>query len=407
MSEYQCYQWKKVGRSLTPKERREVSELSSHISVGPDSAEVTYHWGDFKHDPIIALELYFDVFLYEANWGTQRVAFRFDADTVDVEDLSTFVIGETIKITEKEDRVFLEVWFEENWIDPPSHHDYESEESDWWLEAFEIIYRQLMGGDYRALFLLWPKACELEMGEDDDFIVSLPEGMAQLEDEHQILAEFVGVDGGLIRQAAERSDRLRNDEPKQENLEPLLDKLPAEKKEAYLQRLLTEEATSVQIALRRELLRMRGRPRRDRSRKSVSFRELAGKARHAAELEARFLKEEKEKRRRDYLEELETRESEIWDRVHALVSEKKTKAYDESVLLLRGLEDLWTEREDREHFLNAVQLVADEFPRLTGFRWRLEEAGMLEPKSESIHSTYWREQWEKSNPLQREIDLNW
>lgn len=407
MSEYQCYQWKRVGRSLSPKDRREVSELSSHISVRSDSAEVTYHWGDFKHDPIFVLELYFDLFLYEANWGTQRIAFRFDADTVDVEELSRYATGETITVSEKNGKVQIEAWFYENWVEPACYFQDEYGETDWRLEVFETVHRQLMEGDYRGLFLLWLKACELEPEEESDFTTLLPGGMGQLGDEHQVLAEFVGVDSGVVTEAGNRSDALPERKPQRESLEGYLNKLSAESKEAYLQRLLIEDATSVQSALRRELRGFSDRPRKVPSGKTVTYDELVDSARRTTEREAQRIKEEKEKRRRDYLEKLGKREDEIWDRVHALVSEKTTKGYDASVLLLRGLEDMWTEREDRDHFLRAVQVIAEEFPRLTGFRRRLEEAGMLESRSGNIQSTFRRERWEKRNPLQREIELNW
>ncbi len=126
-----------------------------------------------------------------------------------------------------------------------------------------------------------------------------------------------------------------------------------------------------------------------------------------AEREAQRIKEEEAKRRREYLDELAKREGEIWGRVHSLVSEKKSKAYDGAVLLLRGLDDLWITRDDREHFLNAVQLIADEFPRLSGFHQRLEVAGWLKPKKEDIRLKWQREHYQENNPPGREIDLKW
>jgi hypothetical protein len=373
--------------------------------VRSDSAEVTYHYSDFKHDPVSVLKRYFDLFLYESNWGTQRVVFRFDADTVEVEDLSVFAVGEVITVAEMGSGVLVEAWFGENWIEPVYDYYDEYEQTDWRLDAFEAIHRQLMEGDYRGLFLLWLKACELDPEEEADALVTLPRGMGQLGDEHRTLADFVGVDGGVMKAAAERSDPLPGGKRQQEKLERFLDKLSSEKKEEYLRRLLVGDAAAVQSALKRELRSLDRRPRRTQSGKSVSYGELADAARRAAEQEARRIKEEKERRRREYLEELGKREDEIWDRVHELVSEKKTKAYDEAVLLLRGLEDLWTTREDREHFLNAVQLIADEYPRLTGFRRRLEEAGWLDPKKDDIRLKYRRERWLGKNTLQREIDL--
>ncbi len=122
----------------------------------------------------------------------------------------------------------------------------------------------------------------------------------------------------------------------------------------------------------------------------MSYPELADTARRAAEREARRLKEEKENQRREYLEELGKREDELWDRVNELVSEKQTKAYDEAVQLLRGLDDLWSTRENRKHFLNAVRSLADEFPRLSEFRHRLAVAGWLEPKTRDLRLLNWK-----------------
>ncbi|MBB5352099.1 hypothetical protein HNR46_002340 [Haloferula luteola] len=407
MSEFQRYQWKVVGRSLSAKQRGDISELSSHISVRSDSAEVSYHWSGFKHDPIAVLKRYFDIHLYEANWGTQDVAFRFDADTVEVADLSLFAMGETLTVVEADGSVLVDAWFEENWIESAHGYYDEYDEADWRLDAFEAIHRQLMDGDYRGIFLLWLNACELNLEENADSTVPLPMGMGQLKDEHKTLADFVGVCGGLMKAAAERSDPLPAETAPQEDLAHHLGKLSKARKEEYLQQLLDGDATAVQSALRRELRSLGKQPRRSRSVKNISYRELADAARCAAEQEARRIKEEKEKRRRDYLAELERREDEIWDRVNERVAKKETKAYDEAVLLLRALEDLWTTRGDREYFLNAVRLIAEEFPRLTGFRGRLEEAGWLNPKREHLLLPIKRERWSEKNPLQREIDLKW
>lgn len=83
MSEYQYYEWQTLDRPLTPEEREAVSKLSSHIDVTSSQAVVTYSWGDFKHDPIQVLARYFDAFIYLANWGSKRLAFRFPRGLLD------------------------------------------------------------------------------------------------------------------------------------------------------------------------------------------------------------------------------------------------------------------------------------------------------------------------------------
>ena len=401
MSEHQCYQWKKVGRSLSSKQRKEVSSLSSHISVTADSAEVTYNWGDFKHDPQVILARYFDIFLYEANWGTQRMGFRFDPDTVDADQLVGFAVGDSLEIKKTEDGIFIEVWFEENWID--SYYDQYDDTERLRLEAFESIYSQIQQGDYRGLFLLWLKGCELSHKEAK--MVALPKGMAELEEEHRILVDFVEVNERLIKLAAKHSSPLPGKKNVGESLDIHLSKLPVDKKEDYLRRLISEDAHTVQSDLKRELSKLGNVPLPNYLGDVICYEDLANAAEHEAQLEAQRAKEEKERRRKEYLTELGQREDDLLNRVHELVSEKKSKSYDEAVLLLRGLEDLWVSRNDREHFLKAVKSIANEFSRLTGFRDRLETAGWLEPKRKNAYLEIRRERFAEQNPLGREINF--
>lgn len=84
MSEYQYHEWQTLGRRLSAEEQNAVDGLSSHIDVTATQTIVTYHWSDFRHDPLKVLAKYFDAYLYLANWGTRRLAFRFPNGMVDV-----------------------------------------------------------------------------------------------------------------------------------------------------------------------------------------------------------------------------------------------------------------------------------------------------------------------------------
>lgn len=405
MSEYQCYQWKKVGQRLSSKERKEVSNLSSHITVTGSSAEVSYHYGDFKHDPQDVLLGYFDIFLYEADWGEQQVIFRLDSIDVDQELLSLFMVGESLSVTQSEGDVLIEVWLDENWIDPScSYCDQNEFEGSRYLDSFAAIYEEIQEGDYRGLFLLWLKCCELDF--EETHVVNLPKGLMKLKEEHQVVAEFVGVDQRLIEQAAKRSQPLPHARKANTSLEKYLSKLSTESRDEYLKRLLLDEANSVQRALRDELKQyVIGRPLTCLG-ELISFEELADAVEKEAEAKARKTKEEKEKHRLKYLKKLEEHEHEILNRAYELVSEKKTKSYDEAVILLRGLEDLWVTRNDHDHFLITVQGFVKKFPRLTGFQRRLESAGWLTFKKDNLRSAHLREKFQEENPIDREIDFN-
>lgn len=403
MSEYQCYQWAMVRRGLSPAQRRMVSELSSHISVNAGSAMVEYHWGDFKHDPIEVLQRHFDVFVYEANWGTQQVAFRFDPGVVDADRLSDFVVEDFLQIRERKEGLLLEASFDENWVDPCCSVEHGDETS--LLVALEGIHHEFTEGDYRGLFLLWLKACELS-DPNDIHDAWIPNGMAQLTEDHQTLIDFIEVNGDILDQVAPLSENLPKKQDLTDRLHPHLSRLSDEKKNHVLEYLLQGQVDAAQSGLRRELTRLAGVDPAPKPGPGIAYADLATKAGSAVRAEQQRREAEKVEQRRKYLEELGRREDEIWDRVNDLVAGKTTKGYDEAVLLLRGLEDLWTSRDDAEHFLTGVRTVTESFPRLTGFRRRLQEPGWIEPDKKIAIMQHAAERWRERNPLEREIDFD-
>ena len=97
MSEYQRYEFMTSDRPLTQEQLNKVNALSSHIEASSSYALVEYHWGNFKHNPIDVLHEFFDGFLYWANWGSPRLAFRFPhgvlpADLLEGYDFDDFVV---------------------------------------------------------------------------------------------------------------------------------------------------------------------------------------------------------------------------------------------------------------------------------------------------------------------------
>ncbi len=67
VSEYLYYEFRAVDRPLTHREIRELRALSTRAEITATSFVNTYEWGDFKGDPNILMEKYFDAFVYTAN----------------------------------------------------------------------------------------------------------------------------------------------------------------------------------------------------------------------------------------------------------------------------------------------------------------------------------------------------
>ncbi|MGD8406851.1 MAG: hypothetical protein PVJ21_24545, partial [Anaerolineales bacterium] len=212
MSEYQYHEWQTLERPLTADEQNAVDELSSHIDVTANQAIVTYHWSDFRHDPLEVLAKYFDAYLYFANWGTRRLAFRFptglvdaaaiDASYCDEEYLHIKTIGDVhiLEFEMYEDGGYDE-WIEERGL----------------LSTLARLRDDIIQGDHRALYLFWLHVMDVESRgyeEEDkdnpdglfyDPEPPLPVGLKHLSPSLRALIDFFEIDPFLVAAAAERS----------------------------------------------------------------------------------------------------------------------------------------------------------------------------------------------------------
>lgn len=165
MSEYQYHEWQALERPLSASEQKAVSGLSSHINVTSCQAIVSHEWGSFKQKPLEVLAKYFDAYLYTANWGTRRLAFRFPSGLLDTVAIEGYCDEEHVDLETTGEVQVLK--FEVN-----REEDF-SEEIDerGLLSVLGRLRDDLLHGDYRVLYLAWLKARELDSGyyqEDED-----------------------------------------------------------------------------------------------------------------------------------------------------------------------------------------------------------------------------------------------
>jgi len=206
MSEYQRYEFMTSNWPLTREELEAVNELSSHIEASSTHAVIEYEWGDFKHDPIRVLQDFFDGFLYWANWGAPRLAFRFPqgilpATLLDDYDCDDFVTFSRHKEHDILDICFGEMEAPEEWV------DYE-------LGSLMPVRDELMDGDLRALYIAWLAFQAMiggyDDGAEDEYEVSappVPPGLATLTSAQQALAELLRVPDELLAAAARHSSQ--------------------------------------------------------------------------------------------------------------------------------------------------------------------------------------------------------
>jgi hypothetical protein len=355
MSEYQYYEFRSIDRPLNQNEMDELRAISTRADITPTSFTNTYHWGDFKGDPDVLMDRYFDAFVYVANWGTHRLMFRIPRRFLDIEAASAYCYGEALSLKAKKQHVVLEFSSEDEGGN-------EWTEGEHWMPSLISLRDELIRGDLRALYLGWLASLrsygwdggdEGAPDDDDRLEPPVPPGLAALSAPLRALAEFLRVDDELVEVAASGNTGKPPAQPSQAELARWVKGLPAADKDAYLMRLLADEGNLLRVELSkrfREATAPGGaRPAPDAGRRTVAQLLTAGDAlaeensrkaaERAAKERARREREQAEARAK-YLDELAGREPATWDDVEQLIATKRPKDYDRAVTLLVDLCDL-------------------------------------------------------------------
>ncbi|HEU5382518.1 MAG TPA: hypothetical protein VFV38_44480 [Ktedonobacteraceae bacterium] len=349
MSEYQRYEFMTVERPLTPAELAEVEGLSSHIEATFTHAVIEYNWGDFKYNPIGVLRQFFDGFLYWANWGSPRLAFRFPHGVLPADFIEGYDFEDLVTFTLHEDYDILDIHFGE------------MEGPDEWVEyslgSLIPIRDELMEGDLRALYIVWLASYpfnegyyyddgdkeeeeeEGDTGEEYDInIPPVPPGFDRLTAAQQALAELLQVPQEQLIAAGRHSQADR--QTASDDFVAWIKLLSPERRDEYLLRLAHNEP-GLGRQFTRELREL-GRPKTS---SPISTGErvpydtlLAESERIEAQLEQEG-RERAEAARLRHLQDIHTQQEEIWKQATMAAERGISSGYDEAVRLLIDLRE--------------------------------------------------------------------
>ena len=198
MSEYQYYEFQAIDRPLTQAEMRELRSVSTRATITPTRFVNEYHWGDFKGNPAVWIEKYFDAFLYFANWGSRDYMLRLPGRLLDYKTASRYCRGDPALVRRKGEYVILEFH-----SDDDSGEDWEGEANE--LSALIPLRADLARGDHRCLYLAWLLCVQAGEVEDDAEEPPVPAGLRALTGSLSAFADFLRIDNDLIEAAAEGS----------------------------------------------------------------------------------------------------------------------------------------------------------------------------------------------------------
>lgn len=244
MSEYQYYEFQAVDRPLTPQEMAELRTITSRARITPTQLQNVYHWGDFKGDPLELMELYFDAFVYVANWGSHRFMLRLPERLLEAQTVLAYRVDGAFEVHKKGDWLILESMSEDEegdgWI--------EVEEAASWMPALLPLRLNLANGDLRTLYLGWLAGARAELLDDEELEPPVPPGLDRLSASLSTLAEFLRLDEDLLAVAAAASAEPLP-APTADDLARWIAQLPAAEKDSLLLRLAADGEARVRTEL--------------------------------------------------------------------------------------------------------------------------------------------------------------
>ncbi len=340
---YRYHDLRRITAPLSAKEQQRLVDYGFD-EVTTHRAFVYYFFGSplQSSDTIVLLHKQFDAILQLDSYGTFRLAFALEANSLKAEEVAPYLYQDSgysstaVSVYERNGRQVVELMHERA---APSYY----EEGADHLTKLLPIYEELSLGDLRSLYLFW-----LAVFPDG----SLPEGMREppvpaglsmdeLEEHHRALCRQVGISDGALLAAAQRSPSKK---PPTQCVEDIIDALDESQLRAYLKDVAQGRHTRVVHQLKSSVAEARERrfaPGRDASTLAADIEEGRREAQRRAE--------------RARLDQLEADWEKLWQRVEDALSVshpryKKPVATLEKlaeVAHIRGHEDEFDERFER------------------------------------------------------------
>jgi hypothetical protein len=374
MSEYQYYEFQAIDRLLSAEDRDALRAISTRGQITASSFTNTYHWGDFKGDPTQLMENWFDLHLYQANWGTRTLMIRLPARLVDRERLQT-LLGDAdfVEFIDAGENLILDITQQE--VDS----DYRDEESSS-LAAMVPLRADVLAGDLRLFYLLWLMATEEdEFGPDE--CEPLP-GIGPLTAAHEAFAEFFAIDHDLIEAAAERADPTLQSQVSPDAAQTAIAALTDEEKTTFLMRLYNGEThlgVELHARIRQDLTSESNVPPvplrtiselRERAEAIAQARARAQAAAAAAKLKRQ--EAEAARLRRARMDDLIRRGETVWTEVETEIARRNAPGYDRAAELLSDLQAIADESDKIEDFAQRLATIRERHSQKQRFIDRLK-----------------------------------
>ena len=215
MSEYQVFEFQKLTGVLSEDDRKILRKVSSRGTIHPTYFFNEYHFGDFKEKPENWMGDLFDVHLYAADWGTQRLLITVPEASVPahplfgpkkIKDDDRFVTCAMKAHKKKYTLIEWETHTTEELI-PVFDPDVTTGKQDW-LYFLCQLREEILQGDHRSLYLGWLTKLSWDLLSPSDVEPFLPAGLKTLTEAQKVLVKWLNIKPEVLEAAAEDSPDL-------------------------------------------------------------------------------------------------------------------------------------------------------------------------------------------------------
>jgi hypothetical protein len=249
MSEYQYFEFQAVDHRLTKEQMEELRAYSTRARITPTSFVNEYDFGNFKGNPNVWMEKYFDGYLYLANWGTRELQLALPTKLLEAKTVRRFCSTSSASAREKAGKQILTFCLEDesggDWL-----------EAEGYLSTLLQIRNELARGDLRALYLGWLLGAQAGEVDAAELEPPVPPNLGALSVAQESFVEFFNLDPELLSEAAKHSRGSARETSNRKAAASWIKSLPSLEKDEMLVRLLAGE-TNIAMALQARFHRLR------------------------------------------------------------------------------------------------------------------------------------------------------
>lgn len=377
MSEYQYYEFRTFNTPLSEKQKQELYSLSSRGYVTSHKARYIYNYSDLPADPNELIIEMFDFGFYMTNWGTRSLTFRLPVDLVDIDRMEEYCLLDEIQLfhTDSDEYLLLTLSFHDEdysaWLEDDGCAEYCSELAE--------LYRELLSGDYRGLYIAWLKAASsLSMDDSEEYHTEppVPAGLGNPTSTQRTLMQFFQINPSLPAVAATQS----KDENRTIDVQKLITQLSEKEKNDFLLRLSRSEANLTVLLNKRLRELATDHAPKDDDREAGPRRTIGGLL-DAAEKHHEREKEDERRRkliaRQQALEAMSSKKENMWLQVETLVAAKIASSYNKATELLVDLRDLAAMEGESTVFQQRVKTLAQRITSQKAMLDRMHKAQII------------------------------